>query len=90
MKVVTDVQIFRVKPDGSVARDYGIHDNNSKDGEDVALKYYAADLEPGQSFVCRYIKRTIITWGDLSEKQRLELQRDRQLAELEKINARLN
>jgi hypothetical protein len=88
VKTVKDVQIFRLREDGSVARDYGVHDGNSRDGEDVALKYYAADLEPGQSFKCRYITRTIITWGDLSEKQRTEVQRSRQIAEIEKLDAK--
>lgn len=89
IKTVTDIHIYRLKSDGSLARDYGIHDGNTRDCEDIAKKYYSTDLEPGQKFLCKKVTRTIVTWSDLNETQRLEVQRDRQMAVLNHLNNRL-
>jgi len=87
MKTVTDLHVYRLKTDGSVARDYGIFDGSNRDSEDVILKYYALDLEPGQKFLCKKVTRNIVTWGDLNETQRLEVQRNRHMSVLGHLNA---
>jgi hypothetical protein len=84
---IIDIRILRMK-DGQVVKDYGVHDG-ARDGKDVALKYYAPFLKPGETFHTLLVERTQVLMSDLTESQRMEVQRDRHLQSVDAINGAL-
>jgi hypothetical protein len=81
VKKVVDVQIMKLNSDGKVVKNYGIHDG-TRDGKDVALKYYTSELGPGETFLCKDVDRIQVTFSDLTEVQRQQIQKDRYLKSL--------